>query len=245
MFSNIPEALGKLKDNFVDEVTKKIAEEIRDRTNGTVNIESILNGQVKVDGNAYIDKMLSTVSEKIEESQLQEIKVPNHSMAFEKDVMCGLVFPGQVDFQNGLITGLSSLCRMEDSNLRINAFEDPIITARAVVGIKEALVNYLANVKFLCLNQDETQLSGGLKDINLIISLKVSRDFSVNLDQFEVKSTGSLNLNGFETLGIFDFLKDTMSADLEMTIKEAVKKYLQETIKSLTEEVMSKLPLKL
>jgi len=243
MFDKLPEALTNIKGNVIDGFTKQIAEKIRDITDGTVNIDSILDGKIKVDANGYIDKILTSVSEKIVSKEIDRINIPDHTMAFEKDVMCGIVLPGDVDLKNGLITGLQSLCRMEDASVQINVFEDPIILARASVGIKEALVNYLANVKFLCLNHDESQISGGLRDVQLIMSLKVGRDFSVNMDQFDVKSTGSLSLDGFETLGIFDFLKDTISADLEMTIKEAVKKYLQDTIKNVTEDVVSKIPL--
>jgi len=54
----------KFLDNIVDGVTKKLAVKIGDLTNGAINIDSILSGQIKVDGNRYIDKMLMKMAEK-------------------------------------------------------------------------------------------------------------------------------------------------------------------------------------
>ncbi len=83
-------------------------------------MDAILKGEINVDGNAYVDKLLAKVSEKIESSQIQEIELPAHKMPFEKTVLCGLILPGEVDFQNGVISGLSSLCRMDQTSLKIN-----------------------------------------------------------------------------------------------------------------------------
>jgi len=99
---------------------QNLEQKIRDATNGAVQIDSILKGQVKIDGNGYIDKVLTKLTEKLKNSRLHNVGLPNHTFNFEKSFLCGLMVPGQVEFLDGFINGLSTLCRMGDAELNID-----------------------------------------------------------------------------------------------------------------------------
>jgi len=80
-----------------------------------------------------------------------------------------------------------------------------------VIGVTEAVIGSNANVLLaMCLRANDVQIGGGLKDVSLTIRVRVNRDFSAHLDEFDVKHTGSLSV-GFENLGSYDFLADTVS----------------------------------
>lgn len=85
-----------------------------------MTIESIVNGQIKIDANAYVDKAVSLLNDKLKSNNLNSSELPDLGFDFEHDVACGIAVPGTVDIQDGSINGLANFCRISDSELRIN-----------------------------------------------------------------------------------------------------------------------------
>lgn len=85
-----------------------------------MTIESITLGQIKVDANAYVDKAVSLLNNKLESSNLNSSDLPDVGIDFEHSIACGIVIPGTVDIQDGNINGLANFCRTGESELKID-----------------------------------------------------------------------------------------------------------------------------
>lgn len=93
---------------------------IKDKTDGAVTMQSILNGQIKVNANEYIDKAVSLLNNQLESNNLDTSELPDVDIDFEHNVACGIIIPGTADIQDGSISGLANFCRTGDSELNIN-----------------------------------------------------------------------------------------------------------------------------
>lgn len=135
---------NKLKEDLIDKGTELITkviflpiskksiqivainlQVIKDATDGAVSVESIVKGQIKVDANAYVDKAVTLLNNKLESNNLDASDLPDLGFDFEHDVACGIVVPGTVDIQDGTINGLANFCRTGDSELKINVRSAP------------------------------------------------------------------------------------------------------------------------
>ncbi len=89
-------------------------------TNGQISLNPA--GILKLDGNSYVDKMLAKLNTKLQAKSLDQLGLPSQSFEFEKSIplLCGLVLPGNANLNDGLLSGLSSFCRMEDTKLEFN-----------------------------------------------------------------------------------------------------------------------------
>lgn len=137
--------LNKLKDGIIDKGTDLISKVnfsfeinckttnkfkflqiqiIKDATDDTVNLDSIGNGQIKVDANAYVDKAVSLLNNKLESNNLNSLDLPDLGFDFSYDVACGIDVPGTVDIQDGTINGLANFGRTSDSELSIDVRSD-------------------------------------------------------------------------------------------------------------------------
>lgn len=85
-----------------------------------MTIQSIVNGQIKIDANAYIDKAVSALNDVLESNNCDTSELPDAKVDFEHDIACGIIIPGTVDIQDGSINGLANFCRTGDSELEIN-----------------------------------------------------------------------------------------------------------------------------
>lgn len=85
-----------------------------------MTIQSIVNGQIKIDANAYVDKAVSLLNDKLESNNLDTSELPDVGVDFQHNVACGIIVPGTADIQDGSISGLANFCRTGDSELNIN-----------------------------------------------------------------------------------------------------------------------------
>lgn len=75
---------------------------------------------MKVDANAYVEKAVSLLNDKLESSNLNSSELPDASINFEHAIACGIIIPGTVDIQDGSINGLANFCRTGESDLKID-----------------------------------------------------------------------------------------------------------------------------
>lgn len=85
-----------------------------------MTIESIVHGQVKVDANAYVEKAVSLLNNKLESSNLNSSELPDAGINFEHAIACGIIIPGTIDIQDGSISGLANFCRTGESEIKID-----------------------------------------------------------------------------------------------------------------------------
>ncbi|XP_037033644.1 uncharacterized protein LOC119072507 isoform X2 [Bradysia coprophila] len=94
---------SKLKDGIIDAGTDLVSKIIKDKTDGAVTIQSIVNGQIKVDANEYIDKAVSLLNNQLESNNLDTSELPDVSVDFEHNIACGIIIPGTANIQDGSI----------------------------------------------------------------------------------------------------------------------------------------------
>lgn len=109
-----------------------------------MTIESIVNGQIKIDANAYVDKAVSLLNNKLESNNLSSSELPDLGINFEHNVACGITVPGTVDIQDGNINGLANFCRTGDSELKINVRRNNISTP---ISLKINFLDHIAGLK--------------------------------------------------------------------------------------------------
>jgi len=232
---------NKIKDGIIDKVTDQISQIIKDATDGTVSVESIIRGQVKVDINTYIDKAMLQLNNTLESNNLNSSELPDVCIDFEHAIACGIVIPGTVDIQDGSMNGLANFCRSGLSELKIDALNSPMISAKARIGIKNANVEYSGKITLICFGP-QIHIIGTVTDISLDIELQVEKNLVVNVHKFEVSSEGDLKIES-QDLGSFEYLSDKISEDLKVSVKKAVLEYLKKSVKERLEAIISSLPL--
>ncbi|XP_037037990.1 uncharacterized protein LOC119075616 [Bradysia coprophila] len=232
---------NKLKDGIIDAGTELVSKIIKDATDGAVTVQSIVNGQIKVDANAYVDKAVSLLNDKLESNNLDTSELPDVDVNFEHNVACGIIIPGTADIQDGSISGLANFCRTGDSELNINALSSPMISARARIGIRNTNVEYSGKVTLMCFGP-QFKIMGILADISLDIDLVVEKNLVVTVNKFGVSSDGDLKLQ-FQNLDNFDYLPEKISQELKTGIKKTVLEYLENSMRERLETVISSLPL--
>ncbi|XP_037033643.1 uncharacterized protein LOC119072507 isoform X1 [Bradysia coprophila] len=232
---------SKLKDGIIDAGTDLVSKIIKDKTDGAVTIQSIVNGQIKVDANEYIDKAVSLLNNQLESNNLDTSELPDVSVDFEHNIACGIIIPGTANIQDGSINGLANFCRTGDSELKIDALGSPIISTRARIGIRNTNVVYSGKVTLICFGP-QIKIMGTLTDISLDIDLVVERNLVVTVNKFNVSSDGDLKLE-FQNLENFDHLSEKISEELKTSIKKTVLGYLEKSVKERIDTILSSLPL--
>jgi len=199
-----------------------------------LDLSSILKGQVKIDGSQYVDQMLEKVVAKLESKGLNEMHFPDVNTTFSKSLFC-LPLPGEANFKQLLLTGLSQIKRFTPTEVLVDVHGDKIITAKAAIGIPELALSSPTFVKVLFL-ESETMTKAILKDTQLSVGLGISRDFKVALDEFDINTIGKLT----NLAGLPDFLLDTVSENLQEAVEENLRKILDKDLKALMSEIVQK-----
>jgi len=200
------------------------------------SVQSIANplATVRADDTAWVDEILANVRTQLLAAGLDTILLPDFILGFSQTIL-GITWHGEAGLSNGLLKGIETLHRTGTADVTIEPNGDLLVTLEA--GVNDGTLAYALLVKFMDLGPKATA-TGTIKNIRVLITLRVDTQLRPKLEKFDIKNLGTLSID-IKGLGIIlNFLVEIVVNAIGNVVKGVVGELLQGVIKGIVNSVI-------
>jgi hypothetical protein len=247
--------VGVIEPKFHDQVVASLLEKINELLKG-ISLVDIIGGGVpsgpvielptiwskngeritRADTSSYVDIALASLRQYMVANCLNRIPLDNQTEKFSERFL-GVTWHGEAALYDGVLTGLETIHRSGPANLNL---EETDIVFDAELEVNDAGLEYSMLAKFMGLGPTATVI-GNLESIRVYVKCRVFGGFSnVTLDEFKVLDLGQLSIDVYG-LGVLGFITEIIGNALGNSLGVVVAKLLENTIKSMLNEIIGDL----